>query len=102
MEDNSSVKELLNKLKEEPITILMEDYNNMEKVGQLGFNLPRNDKNIETSAGDIILYQGKSFVIYYDRNEWSLTKIGKIDNVDEKRLKEILGRENVQVTISKA
>lgn len=32
----------------------MEDYGNMEKVGDLGQQLERNDKHITTQPGDVI------------------------------------------------
>lgn len=98
--DNSSTQELIKKLKESDITINMNDYANMEKVGQLDFSLPRNDQNITTECGDLILYQGNNFVIYYDTNNWSLTKLGKIDNIDKQQLKNILGSGSVVVTLS--
>ena len=98
--DNSSTQALIEKLKESDITINMNDYGNMEKVGQLDFSLPRNDQNITTESGDLILYQGNNFVIYYDTNNWSLTKLGKIDNVDKSQLKNILGGGSVIVTLS--
>ena len=98
--DNSSTQALIEKLKESDITINMDDYGNMEKVGQLDFSLPRNDQNITTESGDLILYQGNNFVIYYDTNNWSLTKLGKIDNVDKQQLKNILGSGSVVVTLS--
>lgn len=100
LNDNSSARELINKLENGSITIDMEDYSRMEKVGSLGFSLPRNDEYINTEAGDLILYQGNSFVIYYDNNSWSLTKLGKIDNISQKELKEILGTGSVKVTLS--
>ena len=98
--DNSSTQALIEKLKESDITIYMNDYANMEKVGQLDFSLPRNDQNITTESGDLILYQGNNFVIYYDTNNWSLTKLGKIDNIDKQQLKNILGSGSVVVTLS--
>ncbi len=98
--DNSSTQALIEKLKESDITINMNDYGNMEKVGQLDFSLPRNDQNITTKSGDLILYQGNNFVIYYDTNNWSLTKLGKIDNIDKQQLKNILGSGSVVVTLS--
>lgn len=98
--DNSSTQALIEKLKESDITINMNDYGNMEKVGQLDFSLPRNDQNITTESGDLILYQGNNFVIYYDTNNWSLTKLGKIVNVDKQQLKNILGSGSVVVTLS--
>lgn len=97
---NSSVNALVEKLKEDDITIDMSDYANFEKVGQLGFNLPRNDENISTQAGDLILYQGNSFVIYYDKNNWNLTKLGQIDSISQDELKRILGKGNVTVILS--
>ena len=100
LENNSSVDALIERLKENDITINMEDYANFEKVGSLGFSLPRNDKQITTEPGDIILYQGNSLTIYYDTNSWNFTKIGKIENVNQKELKEILEKGDVTVTLS--
>ncbi len=100
LENNSSVNELVEKLKQEDITIEMSDYANFEKVGSLGFNLTRNDKNITTMPGDIILYQGNKITIYYDTNTWNFTKLGKIENITQKELKEILGNGDVTVTFS--
>ena len=98
--DNSSVTALKELLSKGPLTIDMSDYGNMEKVGPIGTSLPRNDTQITTGAGDIILYQGNSLVIYYDRNSWNFTRIGKIDGVSQTELKNILGSGNVTVTFS--
>lgn len=92
LEDNSSAEALVEKLKEGDLTLDLEDYGNMEKVGGLGFSLPRNDRQIRTQAGDLILYQGDAFVIYYDTNSWNFTRLGKIDGVTGEELKEILGK----------
>ena len=100
LEDNSSVDALLEKLKQGDIIIEMSDYANFEKVGLLGFSLPRNDKSITTTPGDIILYQGNQITIYYDTNTWNFTKLGKIENLTQKELKEILGNGDVTVTFS--
>lgn len=98
--DNSSVDALLNKLKKSDIALNMHDYANMEKVGELDFTLPRNDEEINTTAGDVILYLGRSFVIYYDTNRWSLTRIGRIDNIEPNELKAILGDGDVTITLT--
>jgi len=100
LDQNSSVDALKEALSEGPITIDMRDYGSMEKVGSLGMNLPRNDQQITTEAGDIILYQGNAFVIYYAPNSWNFTRLGKIDNVSAEELKEILGDGNVSITLS--
>lgn len=100
LNDNSSSKALIERLEEGELTIKMQDYSNFEKVGNLGFNLPRNDEQISTDYGDLILYQGSQFVIYYDKNNWNFTRLGKIDNISQDELKEILGDGNVIVTLS--
>ena len=98
--ENSSVDALIEALSEDPITINMRDYGRMEKVGSLGMDLPRNDEQITTEAGDIILYQGNAFVIYYAPNSWTFTRLGKINNVTAVELREILGDGNVTITLS--
>ena len=99
IEDNSSAKALIEKLKNSNITINAEDYSNFEKVGELGFELPRNDKQITTKAGDVILYLGTKLSLYYDTNSWNLTKLGEVTNVSGDELKEILGNENVTMKL---
>jgi len=98
--ENSSVGALKEALSKGPISINMSDYGSMEKVGSLGMDLPKNDQQITTEAGDIILFQGSMFVIYYAPNSWNFTRLGKIDNVNAEELKEILGDGNVTITLS--
>lgn len=98
--ENSSVDALKAALAEGPITINMHDYGNMEKVGPLGMDLPRNDQQITTEAGDIILYQGNAFVIYYAPNSWNFTRLGRIDNMTSQELRAVLGNGNVTITLS--
>ena len=98
--DNSSAKALQELLAKNNVTVKMEDYGNMEKVGPLGTNLPRNDRPTTTGPGDIILYQGKYLVIYYATNSWNFTRLGKIDSVSVSELKSALGEGDVTVTLS--
>ena len=99
--DNSSTRTLRDLLAAGPVTIHMSDYGNMEKVGPLPQSLPTNDEQINTVAGDLILYQGINFVIYYDTNSWNFTRLGKIDNVTSgAALKGILGNGDVDVTLA--
>ena len=97
---NSSTEALIELLSEGPVTIEMSDYASMEKVGPFPQSLPRNDEQISTDAGDLILYQGNSFVIYYDTNSWNFTRLGKIDNVTKQELKDILGSGSVTAVLS--
>ena len=98
--ENSSVEALLELMADGSLTLSMSDYANMEKGADLGVTLPQNNEQMNTQAGDIILYQGRTFVIYYDTNSWSLTPIGKIDNVDTEELRAALGTGDVTVTLS--
>ena len=75
-------------------------YGNFEKVGPLGTKLPRNDTQITTQAGDIILYQGNQITIYYDTNSWNFTRLGKVDGVTQAELKKILGKSDVTAVFS--
>lgn len=97
--DNSSVEALKELMGDDPLTLEMHDYANMEKGADLGITLPQNNEPMHTQAGDIILYQGRTLVIYYDTNSWSLTPIGKIDNVDAESLRAALGSGDVAVTL---
>ncbi len=98
--ENSSVDALKELMADGPLTLNMSDYASMEKGADLGVTLPQNNEPMNTQAGDIILYQGRTFVIYYDTNSWSLTPIGKIDNVDAESLRAALGTGDVTVTLS--
>ncbi len=100
LENNSSSKEFVERLRENDIEVEAHDYGNFEKVGSLGFSLPTNDENIRTEAGDVILYQGNQITIYYDTNTWDFTKLGKINGISQDELKNILGNGNVTLKFS--
>lgn len=100
LENNSSAKALKEKLAEKDIIIDAHDYGNFEKVGSLGFSLTTNDTQITTQAGDLILYQGNSFVLYYDENSWNFTKLGHVENITQSELKSLLGDGDVKITLS--
>ena len=93
--NNSSATAFYELLKKAPVTIKMSDYSNFEKYGPIGTSLPRNDTQITTTAGDIILYQGNQIAVYYDTNSWNFTRLGKVDGVTQAELKRILGKGDV-------
>ena len=103
LEDNSATKELRERLKNGDVIVNAHEYGGFEKVGNLGFSLPREDRDITTSAGDIVLYQGNQISLFYNSNSWSYTKLGKIINIDNDELKNILGSGDVTLvfTLSK-
>ena len=98
--DNKAADTLVAKLKKGNITVQAEEYGNFEKVGNLGFSLPRSDKYISTSPGDIVLYNGNKISLFYNSNSWEYTKLGKIVNVDANELKNALGSDDVTFVLS--
>ena len=100
LEENSSAKAFAEFLSQGDMTLDMRDYGGFEKVADLPRGFPRNDTRIDADAGDIVLYQGNAITIYYGKNSWNLTRLGKIDNVNKTRLKRILGEGNVRATFS--
>ena len=100
LENNSATQELVKELKKGNVTVNASEYGGFEKVGELGFSLPTNDENIGTNPGDIVLYQGDKVSLFYGSHSWSYTKLGKIDNVDSNKLKEVLGSGNVILEFS--
>lgn len=100
LENNSATQELVKELKKGNVTVNASEYGGFEKVGELGFSLPTNDENIGTNPGDIVLYQGDKISLFYGSHSWSYTKLGKIDNVDSNKLKEVLGSGDVTLEFS--
>ena len=98
--ENSSADAFLDLLKSGDVPVEMHDYGSFEKVGPLGTTLPQNDEQITTEPGDVILYQGDQITIYYDVNNWSFTRLGKVQDLYQAELKDILGSGNVTVTFS--
>ena len=88
--DNVAAKSLLELLSKGNVTVKTDDYGGFEKVGGFGETLPRNDKQINTVPGDIILYLGTNICFYYGTNSWNFTQLGKLDITDVKEIKTFL------------
>ena len=98
-EDNESVAALNEMCKKSPLTIQMSMYGGFEQVGSIGKSLPRSDKQMTTTAGDIVLYSGSNIVVFYGSNSWSYTKLGRITDKSAAQLREMLSNGNVTITI---
>lgn len=98
--ENSSAEAVKELLRKDSMTIPMKDYAHMEKFGSFGIKLPRNDEHITTEAGDVILSEGNLLVIYYAPNTWNFTRLGKVQNMRAEKLKSVLGKGNITVTLS--
>ncbi|WP_418969202.1 cyclophilin-like fold protein [Alloscardovia omnicolens] len=97
---NAATEELMNRLAQGPLTVRTQDYAGWEKVGSLGFNLPRSDEHVSMQPGDIMLYQGNQLVVMYGYNEWSETRIGTIKNLSASQLKDIFGSGDTEFTFT--
>lgn len=98
-EDNESVAALRELAADEPLTIAMSMYGGFEQVGSIGTNLPRDDVQIVTEAGDIVLYGGNQIVIFYGSNSWAYTRLGKVMDLTLQELTDRLGNGNISLTI---
>lgn len=98
LENNPAVDAFVEMMNNSPIIIQMNDYSGFEKVGSLGTNLPADDKQTTTHAGDIVLYNGNQIVIFYGSNAWSYTRLGKIDDLSG--WEDALGNGDITVTFS--
>ena len=83
-----------------PLTIRMSDYGGWEKVGDLPHTIVRADRQLTARPGDIMLYQGRSVVIFYGDNSWAYTPLGKIVNTSASAVKELLSGSSLDVTFS--
>lgn len=100
VEDNPTVEAFLERLKKKDVVVNARDYNNFEKVGALGFSLPVNDTRITTEPGDIVIYQGNQVCLFYNSNSYSYTKLGKIKNISQSELEEVLGGGNITLVFT--
>ena len=103
LENNASVKALVELLKQGDITYTAADYGGFEKVGYIGHSLPTNDTHVTTQSGDVVLYQSNQICIMVGSNSWSYTRIGKINGYSSSQLKKIIGitgNDSAEVTLS--
>ena len=95
-ENNASVADLQKNL---PLTIQMSQYGGFEQVGSIGRSIVRDDQEITTHYGDIVLYAGNQIVIFYGSNSWAYTRLGHI-NLSQQEMTELLSEHDVSITIA--
>ena len=99
-EKNASVDALLELVSQGSVTVSLSPYGGFEQVGPLGTSIPREDVQMTTNAGDIVLYQGNQIVIFYGSNSWSYTRLGHIQNLNRQELRALLGGDGVTAVFS--
>ena len=99
LEDNDAVSALQELAKNNPLEIQMSMYGGFEQVGAIGADLPRNDEQTTTQAGDIVLYQGNQIVVFCGSNSWAYTRLGYIEGKSAEELAQLLGEHDVTLTL---
>lgn len=100
LENNATARKFAELL---PLELTMQDHLRNEKFAALPTPLPANDSKIgNIQAGDVLLYQGDTLVVFYENHSSSYryTRIGKIANADD--LKTALGSGNVEAAFALA
>ena len=98
-EDNEAVQTLKTLCQTQPLTIAMSMYGGFEQVGSIGTDLPRNDVQTTTSAGDIVLYSGNQLVVFYGSNSWAYTRLGHITDQGADGMAQLLSNGDTTITI---
>ena len=99
-EDNDAVRALRELVAEQPLTIEMSMYGGFEQVGSIGTDLPRNDTQTTTQAGDIVLYAGDQMVVFYGSNSWAYTRLGRVTDKTAEEMAELLSGGDVTITVA--
>lgn len=100
MVDNAATQKLSEMLDAGDLTIHM-TRNGFEQYGSLGTSLPSEDTSITAQAGDVLLYNSNTICVFYDSNRYSYTRIGKVQNMNNDELKELLSGKSLTFTLSK-
>lgn len=99
-ENNDTVGELIDETANGDIVVAMSMYGGNEQVGSLGRSYKRNDRQMTTYNGDIVLYNGNQIVVFYGSNSWAYTKLGKID-LSEEDVVDLLSKSDITLTIKR-
>ena len=96
--DNQTVQELMEEAGKGDIVVQMSMYSDNEQVGSLEKSYTKNDEQITTYSGDIVLYSGDKIVVFYGSNSWAYTKLGKM-NIPEDDVTELLSNGGITLKI---
>ena len=97
-ENNATVAELY-ALAQNAITVNTSAYGGFEQVGSLPQSFSRNDVQMTTQPGDIVLYSGNQLVIFFGSNSWSYTRLGHIEGLSTDELTALLDKDIAVIEI---
>ena len=98
-EDNQTVQELMEEASKGDVIVQMAMYSDNEQVGSLEKSYTKNDEQITTYSGDIVLYSGDKIVVFYGSNSWAYTRLGKM-NIPESNVTELLSNGDITLKIA--
>ena len=98
-EDNQTVQEFMEEAGKGDVVVQMSMYSDNEQVGSLGKSYTKNDEQITTHSGDIVLYSGDKIVVFYGSNSWAYTRLGKM-NIPEGDVTELLSNGDITLKIA--
>ena len=98
-ENNQTVQEFMEEAGKGDIVVQMAMYSDNEQVGSLEKSYTKNDQQITTHSGDIVLYSGDKIVVFYGSNSWAYTRLGKM-NIPESEVTELLSNGDITLKIA--
>lgn len=98
--NNAATRKLLALANDKPLSITMHQYGGFEMVGELPETLPTDNHDTQTSAGDVVLYNGNQLVIFYGSNRWSYTRLGKIRDASSHDIQKFFGSDQATIELS--
>ena len=97
--DNETVSELLAAARNGAIVVSTTRYGGFEQVGSLPQSFSRNDVQMTTQPGDIVLYSGDQLVVFFGSNTWSYTRLGQIEGLSVDALTALLDKDSTPIEI---
>ncbi len=91
---NNPSTDALKELAKNTLTINMHEYGGFEQTGSIGSAIVRNDSQINTEPGDIVLYNGNTISVFYEPSSWSYTRLGHI-NMNKNELNTLLNKDAI-------
>ena len=98
-ENNQTVQELMEEAGKGDIVVQMAMYSDNEQVGSLEKSYTKDDEQITTHSGDIVLYSGNKIVVFYGSNSWAYTRLGKM-NIPKDDVTELLSNGDITLKIA--
>lgn len=99
LENTAAAKELKALLDAGDLTVPMTK-NSFEQYGSLGRTLTANDTSITAQPGDVLLYNANTICLFYAPNSYQYTRLGKIQNLSDQELRDLLSGDNLTITLT--